>query len=110
MGGDSKIAAIGVKVSRGVTMHGFALNVDPDLSLFDHIVPCGAPEGRVTSLESEVPGVADVSSVMPVLARHFGEVFGWAMDWRSMRDLLSPDAAGDLVGREVAGAISERHR
>lgn len=102
--GDSKIAAIGVKVSRGVTMHGFALNVDPDLSLFDHIVPCGTPGGQVTSLRSERPGVADVSSVIPVLARQFGGVFNWAMEWRSLRDPLSPDAARVLAGKEMAGA------
>ena len=47
--GDEKVAAIGVKVARGRTRHGFALNVDPDLSMFDHIVPCGIPDKGVTS-------------------------------------------------------------
>ena len=47
--GEAKIAAIGVRISRGVTMHGFALNVDPDLTYFDHIVPCGMRDTRVTS-------------------------------------------------------------
>jgi lipoic acid synthetase len=51
--GDRKICAIGVRVTRGRTMHGFALNVDPDLSFFDHIVPCGIPDKRVTSLRAE---------------------------------------------------------
>ena len=52
--GDAKIAAIGVRVSRSVTMHGFALNVCPDLSFFDHIVPCGMPGARVTSMAQEL--------------------------------------------------------
>ena len=51
---DAKIAAIGVRVSRSVTMHGFALNVCPDLSFFDHIVPCGMPGARVTSMAQEL--------------------------------------------------------
>jgi len=50
---DRKICAIGVRVSRGRSMHGFALNVDPDLSYFDHIVPCGIPDKQVTSLAAE---------------------------------------------------------
>jgi lipoic acid synthetase len=51
--GDRKIAAIGVKLSRGRTMHGFALNVDPDLSFFEHIIPCGIRDKAVTSLAAE---------------------------------------------------------
>ena len=86
--GEAKIAAIGVKVSRGVTTHGFALNVDPDLSYFDYIVPCGMPESRITSMSAQRPGVADVQSVMPVLAHHFGEVFGLTVEW------AAPEALG----------------
>src|SRR5205814_9454817 len=51
--GDRKIAAIGVKLSRGRTMHGFALNVDPDLTFFEHIIPCGIRDKAVTSLAAE---------------------------------------------------------
>ncbi len=53
-GGARKIAAIGVRVSRGVTMHGFALNCDPDLSWYDRIVPCGIRDATVTSLSAEL--------------------------------------------------------
>lgn len=53
-GPDRKVAAIGVRVSRGVTMHGFALNCDPDLSWFDRIVPCGIRDAAVTSLSVEL--------------------------------------------------------
>ena len=53
-GGERKVAAIGVRVSRGVTMHGFALNCDPDLAWFDRIVPCGIRDATVTSLSAEL--------------------------------------------------------
>jgi len=51
--GDRKIAAIGIRVAKGVTMHGFALNVNPDLSYFDRIIPCGIADAQVTSMERE---------------------------------------------------------
>jgi len=60
---ERKIAALGVRVQRGVTLHGFALNCDPDLGAFDRIVPCGIPDAGVTSLTTELGrriGVADV--------------------------------------------------
>jgi len=60
--GDAKIAAVGLKISGGVSMHGFALNVSPDLSYFGRIVPCGSPEDRVTSIEVELK----CSSLRPV--------------------------------------------
>ncbi|MBU6243557.1 MAG: lipoyl(octanoyl) transferase LipB, partial [Acidobacteria bacterium] len=52
--GDRKLAAIGIRVAKGVTMHGFALNVNPDLSWFSRIVPCGIPDAEVTSLSVEL--------------------------------------------------------
>ena len=76
---DRKIAAIGVKVSRRVTTHGFALNVCPDLSYFDHIVPCGMPEGRVTSLSLELGREVGVGEVAPVLVERFGAALGLRM-------------------------------
>ena len=67
---DAKIAAIGVRVSRGVTMHGFALNVNSDLSYFNHIVPCGMPGASVTSIAEQ--GVASgIHDVIDALAAHF---------------------------------------
>ena len=82
--GDSKIAAIGVRVSRGVTMHGFALNVSPDLSFFEHIVPCGMPDVTVTSMARELGREVDVLDVMPVVAREFGRKSGMAVEWSSL--------------------------
>lgn len=67
---DAKIAAIGVRVSRGVTMHGFAVNVNPDLSYFDHIIPCGMPDASVTSIAEQ--GVASgIHDVIDALAARF---------------------------------------
>ena len=71
--GDRKIAAIGIRVAKGVTMHGFALNVDPDLSYYDRIVPCGIPEAGVTSLANELNRKIEIEEVTPVLERHIFE-------------------------------------
>ena len=67
--GDRKIAAIGVRLSRGRSMHGFALNVDPDLSMFGHIVPCGIPDKTVTSMAAEGVGAPMREVVDAVVAR-----------------------------------------
>ncbi len=72
--GDRKVAAIGIKVSRWITMHGFALNICPDLSGFDRIVPCGISDKAVGSLEQFVPGVT-VEEVREQVAIAFAEVF-----------------------------------
>lgn len=85
--GEAKIAAIGVKISRGVTSHGFALNVCPDLSYFQHIVPCGLPGGQVTSLAGELGRAIAVDEVIPVLARCFGEAFQMELDWATPQEL-----------------------
>ncbi|MBW4442272.1 MAG: lipoyl(octanoyl) transferase LipB [Plectolyngbya sp. WJT66-NPBG17] len=71
---DRKFAAIGIKVSRWITMHGFALNVCPDLSGFDHIVPCGIADKAVGSLEQFVPGIT-VDEVKREIAIAFSDVF-----------------------------------
>ena len=62
-----KICALGVKTSRWITMHGLALNVHPNLSYFDHIVPCGINDKAVTSLQAEVGGVVEISEVQKIL-------------------------------------------
>ncbi len=70
-----KVAAIGIKVSRWITMHGFALNVCPDLEGFDRIVPCGIPDKPVGSLAQFVPDIT-IGQVRPEVAIAFAEVFG----------------------------------
>ncbi|MCI0397045.1 MAG: lipoyl(octanoyl) transferase LipB [Chloroflexi bacterium] len=75
--GPRKIAAIGVKVtSRGITYHGFALNVAPDLAYFEGIVPCGIHEYGVTSLAALTGRPPAVSDVLPALVAAFGQVLG----------------------------------
>ena len=71
-----KVCAMGVKCSRWVTMHGIALNVNNDLSYFDHIVPCGIPDKGVTSLREELGGAVPMDEVKGILRRHFAERFG----------------------------------
>ncbi len=74
---DSKVAAIGVRVSSGwITSHGFALNVNTDLSFFGAIVPCGIREYDVTSLERLLGAAQDMNAVSTRVVRHLGEVFG----------------------------------
>jgi lipoyl(octanoyl) transferase len=71
--GDRKIAAIGIRVAKGVTMHGFALNVNPDLSAFGQIVPCGIADADVTSLEIELDRSITIEEVAPLVERHVFE-------------------------------------
>lgn len=68
--GDRKIAAIGLRVAKGVTMHGFALNVNPDLSAYSKIIPCGITDAKVTSLAVELGQKIDIQEVIPVLKNH----------------------------------------
>jgi len=65
--GDRKIAAIGIRVAKGVTMHGFALNVNPDLSFFDRIIPCGIADAQVTSMEKELNRSIPLEQVQEVV-------------------------------------------
>jgi lipoyl(octanoyl) transferase len=71
----SKICAMGIRCSRWVTMHGFALNVNTDLSYFDHIVPCGIKNRTVTSLSKYTGSRIDVAEVKKKIIWHFAEVF-----------------------------------
>ena len=68
--GDRKIAAIGLRVAKGVTMHGFALNVNPDLTAYSKIIPCGIADAKVTSLAAELGRDIKIDEVMPVLKKH----------------------------------------
>jgi len=71
--GDRKVAAIGIRVAQGVTMHGFALNVNPDLTAFGQIIPCGIADADVTSLETELGRAITIDEVAPLLERHIFE-------------------------------------
>ena len=71
---DRKLAAIGIRVAKGVTMHGFALNCDPDNTAFDRIVPCGIRDAGVASLSGELGRRVPVDEVLPVVEKHLTEV------------------------------------
>ena len=99
--GDRKIAAIGVRVARGRTMHGFALNVDPDLTMFDHIVPCGIRGRGVTSLTQllgdRAPAInAVIDAIVHTLPRHLGPVAD-----RAAVSTRRPEMPVTLGGREA---------
>jgi len=76
--GDKKIAAIGIKISRWITMHGFAFNVNTDLSLFDGIIPCGIGDKKVTSMQYELGLALDITEVKSVILKNFTEVFEYS--------------------------------
>ncbi|PZC49616.1 MAG: lipoyl(octanoyl) transferase [Chloroflexi bacterium] len=77
---EEKIAAIGVKISRGVTMHGFALNISTDLSWFDHIVPCGVRDKGVTSMEELLGDKINVEDVISTMLTQFALIMGLSLD------------------------------
>lgn len=77
-GPERKVAAIGIRVSRGVTMHGFALNCDVDLGWYDRFVPCGIADAGVTSLSRELGRDVTVAEVLPVVQRRLTEYLAWA--------------------------------
>ncbi len=74
---DRKIAALGVRVSRGVTMHGLALNCDNAMDGFDAIVPCGIADAGVTTLSAELGRAVTVEEVLPFVERHLAELLSW---------------------------------
>jgi lipoyl(octanoyl) transferase len=74
--GERKIGSIGVHVSRGVTTHGLAINVNNDLQPFEWVVPCGIDECRVTSLGRELGAEQDLDAFAETVAARYGEVFG----------------------------------
>ncbi|WP_431784422.1 lipoyl(octanoyl) transferase LipB [Streptomyces chumphonensis] len=73
-GEDRKLAAIGIRVAKGVTMHGFSLNCDSDNTSFDRIVPCGIRDAGVTSLSGELGRPVSVTEVLPVVEKHLRAV------------------------------------
>ena len=78
--GQRKIAAIGVKIAGGVAYHGFAINVDPDLTMFDGIVPCGITDRAVTSMAAELDATVDTGTVADCVARRFCGALDLAKD------------------------------
>ena len=100
-GPERKVAAIGIRVSRGVTMHGFALNCDADLSWYSRIVPCGIPDAGVTSLSAETGRRVAVPEVLPVLERHLA-----AADLAGHGPRATRPAQQSAAGGRVSSAVA----
>jgi lipoyl(octanoyl) transferase len=73
---DRKVGAVGIRVARGVTMHGIAINCDCDLSWYDKVVPCGISDAAVTSLSAETGRPVTVADVLPAAERHLADILG----------------------------------
>jgi lipoyl(octanoyl) transferase len=91
---ESKIAAIGIHISRSVTSHGFALNVNTDLSYFNLIIPCGIATKPVTSMQQELGKPLDLNAVAESISRNFGRAFSSQMLWVDTLDALLGRAVG----------------
>lgn len=90
---ERKVAAIGIRVSRGITMHGFALNCDVDLNWYDRFVPCGIADAGVTSLSHELGRDVTTEEVLPVVREHLDRLLAWA-PYEATPDYDAPAASG----------------
>ncbi len=100
--GEAKLAAIGIHISRFVTSHGFALNVNTDLSYFNLIIPCGITAKPVTSMQQELGKPLDLSAVAESISRNFGTVFSSQMLWVDTLDALLGHTVGVPLQRPSA--------
>jgi lipoyl(octanoyl) transferase len=99
---DRKVGAIGARVARGVTMHGFALNCDCDLSWYDRIIPCGIRDASVTTLSAELGRPISVADVTPHMERHLAYSLGY-QEWRRVSALPGMTST-DLLAMPLASA------
>ena len=105
---ESKLAAIGVHVSRFVTSHGFALNVNTDLGFFHLIIPCGIPSKPVTSMQQQLGRPLDLNAVAESISRNVGVVFQSQILWVETLDALLGRAVG--TPRKPPAELRQRHK
>jgi lipoyl(octanoyl) transferase len=105
---EAKLAAIGIHISRSVTSHGFALNVNTDLSFFNLIVPCGITAKPVTSMQQELGKPLDLNTVAESISRNFGTVFSSQMLWVDTLDALLGRSVG--VPMERPSELRQFHK
>ena len=105
---EAKLAAIGIHISRFVTSHGFALNVNPDLSYFNLIIPCGITSKPVTSMHSELGKPLDLNAVAESISRNFGVVFQSQILWVDTFDALLGRTMG--VPMQPPAELRQIHR
>lgn len=99
--GSNKIGAIGVKITRGITMHGFAFNVTTDLEMFGGIVPCGIQNRWVTSIQAETGRAHSVKEVATIASNHLADVFGRPLAWTHPSGLRVPGMEGLAAGETL---------
>ena len=99
--GDKKIAAIGIAVRRSIAFHGLALNVNPDLSYFTRIIPCGLAWADVTSMSEELGTEPTLSDVRKRFLRHFADLFGYS-------DIRTEDGEWKIEDRDAPSSIFNR--
>ena len=96
---ERKVAAIGIRITRGVSMHGFALNCEPDLSAFDRIVPCGIRDAGVTSLAAELGRPVPVAEVRPLVRRHVADAIDGRLALTEVR--FAPAVSSSVRGLDL---------
>jgi lipoyl(octanoyl) transferase len=104
---EAKLAAIGIHISRFVTSHGFALNVNPDLTYFNLIIPCGITTKPVTSMQQQLGRELDLNAVTESITRNFGTVFSTQILWLESLDALLGQTVG--VPLKVPSELRQIH-